>query len=496
MTNFQKINKALIIIFVLGFFSKTVFSQDNTMFWMKHLPQKTNLNPAKQPNCKLFIDIPVLPNFSINANHSGFTFNDAIMNHPTAPDSFMIDLNTIEKSLKERNGLFLETNFSILNLGLSFREKMYITFGINYKISETFEYPKALMEVSHGNYRDNGTPLAFHFNQNFTAYREIYLGFSKEMYNGFTLGARLKYLSGYANISTKSMRFDWYTSTKEEDMYDWIFQSDFDIRTSSPVDWDFSRDTANRIDGISYDTTYIDNIDKNYKSLIFPKNHGLAIDIGAEYNINDKFLFSASVVDLGFISWKTNPKIMKQQTTFVYDGYDLTKYLNSLDDSKKDNSKLGDSILNDIIDTLLTVYDPTIDKTKYTTGLNTKIYLGANISVKEWLDFGLLYRGAIVNKKLYSSYTASANLNFFKGWAYSVSYSVMDGLANNVGMGLAYKVGPFQMYLITDNIAAPFWSVNQSDFSDKWIRNTRRANVSFGMNFMLCGKNKDRGLLE
>ncbi len=495
MTKIYKFNKAILTLIVLGLFSSTVFSQDNTMFWMKHLPQSMNTNPAKQ-SCKLFITLPVLPNFSFNANHKGFSFNDAIMNHPTAPDSFMIDLNTIEKALKEKNAIFLETNFSIFNLGLALRNNLYLTFGINYKISEQFQYPKALLEVSHGNYRENGTPLAFNFTQNFTVYRETYLGLSKKLYNGFTLGARIKYLTGHANLSTKSMKFDWYTSTKEEDTYDWIFESDFDIRTSTPVDWNFKRDSANKINGVSYDTTYVDNIGKNYKDLIFTKNHGLALDVGAEYNINDRFLFSASVIDLGFISWKANPKIMTQKGSFRYNGYDLTKYINSLSDAKNNNSSLQDSVVNDILDTLLTFYDPTIKNSKYTTGLNTKIYLGANISVKEWLDFGLLYRGAIVNKKLYSSYTASANLNFFKAWSYSASYSIMDGFQHNIGMGIAYKVGPFQMYLVTDNIAVPFWAINQSSFSDKWIRNTKRANLSFGINFMLCGKNRDRGLLE
>ena len=54
-----------------------LFSQSNTIYWMKHLPQQMNENPAKIPECKLFIDIPILPNFSVNAFHSGFTLNDA-----------------------------------------------------------------------------------------------------------------------------------------------------------------------------------------------------------------------------------------------------------------------------------------------------------------------------------------------------------------------------------------------------------------------------------
>lgn len=100
------------------------------------------------------------------------------------------------------------------------------------------------------------------------------------------------------------------------------------------------------------------------------------------------------------------------------------------------------------------------------------------------------------NKSLLSSYTFSANTNFFKAWSYSVSYSIMNASANNIGMGLSYKIGPWQMYLITDNIAAPFWAVNESSFSDEWLKNTKTVNFSFGLNFLICGNTHDIGLME
>ena len=46
-----------------------------------------NENPAKKLDCKLFIDLPVIPNFSFNAFHSGFTINDAIPRCPTCKQS-------------------------------------------------------------------------------------------------------------------------------------------------------------------------------------------------------------------------------------------------------------------------------------------------------------------------------------------------------------------------------------------------------------------------
>ncbi|MCF6184922.1 MAG: DUF5723 family protein [Bacteroidales bacterium] len=483
------------IILISTLFFSSAFSQRLTSYWMQHLPQGTYLNPAKQTGCKVFIDIPVLPNFDINVTHSGFTINDAIKPRPYTQNSFMIDLDGIEKALKTGNNINFETEFSLLNIGITLRNDMYVSFGMNYKFSEYFEYPKALIELRRGNYRLNETPLAFDFKQNLDLHREIYIGVSKNFNNTLYLGAKLKYLSGYANIKTSTMNLEWYTDIKTEAMYDWTFNSDFDIKAASIIPWNFT-DSLGQINGINIDTTLLNNPASDLSSFIFPKNTGLGVDLGIEYNLNNQLTLSASLIDFGFIKWKTSPKIMTQKATFKFSGLDIAKYIGNLNDTTGANTTLGEKIKNDMIDTLLNVFNPNIEETSYTTALNSKLYLGANLKITDWLSAGLLYRGLFFNKSLISSYTFSANTNFFKAWSYSVSYSIMNASANNIGMGLSYKVGPFQMYLITDNIAAPFWAVNESTFSDNMLKNTKTVNFSFGLNFLICGHKYDIGLME
>ncbi len=483
------ITGVLILVYSFG------FSQRVTSYWMQHLPQSTYLNPAKQPGCKFFLDIPVLPNFDLNFNHSGFNINDAIKQHPYQPDSFMIDLDGIEAALKNGNDINLDAEISIINFGLALQNGININFGMNYKVSEYFEYPKALIELRRGNYRENGTPLAFNFKENFDLHREIYVGASKKINNTFYVGARIKYLSGLFNLKADKLNVDWYTSTKEEDMWDWTFNSDFDIKAASILPWNFT-DSAGQITGIEYDTTLISEPGKNISALLFPKNSGLGIDLGIEYNINDRLILSGSVVDFGYIKWKTSPAIMTQQASFKFSGLDIAKYIGNLDTLQSANASLGERIKNDMVDTLLSVFNPIVETNSYKTMLNTKFFVGADLKITDWLDAGFLYRGMLFNKNLLSSYTFSANTNFFKTWSYSVSYSIMNASANNIGMGLSYKVGPWQMYLITDNIAAPFWAVNESSFSDEWLKNTKTVNFSFGLNFLICGNSYDIGLME
>lgn len=495
------------VIFTL-LVSSSLFSQQNTMYWMKHLPQSVNTNPAKQPTCKFYLDIYVLPNFSFNVAHTGFTFDDIIMDHPnpTPTDSFMFDLKTLSDALGEsRNGIDFETEFSLINIGFALRNKMYFTAGINYKINENFQYPRALLDVTNGNYRENGNALSFDFRQSFTSYREAYIGISKNYYNKLIIGGRLKFLNGWLNLDAKKMKLDWYTSILPDDIYDYNFKSDVEVNLSTPVAWEFEYDTLNNINGIEFiDQTFEPEIDENdimgsIKSVrkeikkVFPHNFGMAIDLGAEYNVNKNIKLSASVIDFGFIRWKTNTANLTQKGNYPFNGIDIGKYI---ENSNTTEDSVKNSLSEDYINELLKTFNPTVSREKYTTSLNTKIFLGGNYSVKKWLDFGLLYRAAIINRSLYSSGTASVNLNFLRGWSYTVSYTLIDRLANNIGMGLAYKIGPFQMYLITDNIAPMYWAAFDTPMADKWIRNTKRVNLAFGMNFTLCKNKHDRGLLE
>lgn len=480
----------LLLLNVIHFNGK---AQNNTMFWMKNLPQSTYFNPAKQPACKLFLDLPLLPNFSVNASHSGFTLNDAINPYPTVTDSFIIDLNGIENALNEKNQINSGFEISILNLGFVIRNDLYASFGINYKAEENFQYPKDLIELRRFNYREDETPISFNFKQNLNVYREIYIGLSKDFNNGLKIGGRLKLLSGYANISTNQLKIDWYTETDPDSMYDWTFVSDFDIKISEPVNYTIQYDSAGIIESVEFEK-YI--IKDHISEIIFPGNPGFAIDFGVEYNLYDRLIFSASVIDFGFIKWNSNPSILTQKTTFKFSGLDFANYVGSLEEAQTEQSTIFSDIAFAMLDTLKTVFNPQIESVSYRTNLNTKIFLGTNFIITDYLDLGFLYRAFITNKSLNSGYSFSANTNFLKAWSYSLSYSIMNGKANNIGMGLAYKTGPWQMYLVSDNLSVPFWLVNESDFSDNWLKNTKAFNFAFGLNYLICNKNVDIGLLE
>lgn len=48
---------------------------------------------------------------------------------------------------------------------------------------------------------------------------------------------------------------------------------------------------------------------------------GVALDLGAEYKINDDWRVSAAVMDLGFINWSNNMKAVNAKNQFVFNGF-------------------------------------------------------------------------------------------------------------------------------------------------------------------------------
>ncbi len=471
-------------IFLIFFLNNASFAQDNILYGMKNIPQSNINNPARQPSCNTFIGIPGLSNLYIDAANTGFTFGDLVKIDSNQLDSFTWDLANIESVMKDKNFLSIQNNITVLEFGFSLKNDFYFTFSIANRTTENLKYPKSLLELRKGNYRADGSPIQIHLGQNLSNYNEFAIGLSKKIFTNLTFGWKLKYLSGQANIQTKKMQIDWTTDVSPESNYAWTFDTDFDVRASSPQEWIIEYDSVGNIDKFAINKEF-----EYSNSLIFSKNIGFALDVGFEYKPLPFLNLSASILDFGFIKWRQNPLKLKQKGQFIFDGIDIADYIGS-------NSDEDNNLTDELIDSLMNFVNPTIDKSSYSTMLNTKIFLGAYANVAKWLDFGLLYRGYFYNKNLHSALTLSANANFLEGWAISFSYSMMHNSYNNIGLGLAFKTGPVQFYLLTDNITAAFWAVNESDLSDKMFRKTKLFSAHLGINILFCKNKTDRGLID
>ena len=175
------------------------------------------------------------------------------------------------------------------------------------------------------------------------------------------------------------------------------------------------------------------------------KNPGFAIDIGFNYVPIEKLNVSASIVDLGFIRWKNYVYNFHQDLKYDFEGLEFT-----LEDDWSPGDELLDSLENDL--------KVMVAQEKFTTILKGRVYLGVAYDLTEKVRFGGLFRSRIQDYKFYNQFTVSANVQPISMFSASLSYSYYSNSYMNLGLGLSLRLGPFNMYFITDQIpSAYFW---------------------------------------
>ena len=466
-----KIFSALILLmFCLSIVSK---AQNGTLYNMRNIPQSLQLNPAFQHSCKSFVEIPVLSALSFNLSIP-FAYNDVIQRD--AEGNIVYDIDAFEDNLKDVN--YIETNqrFNALAFGFKGKNGTYFSFNISACFDTYLSFPKELLAFRKGNWDfETNKPISRTFNGLGVAtnvYQEVGFAMSKKIDQQLTVGARLKYINGSANFTTESSNI---TFIADEITHNLNFEgSNMTFRTNAPIET-FDTDDDGKPDSLAYvEGDYLENFLTN-------KCYGMGIDLGATYMLNPKVLFSASVIDLGFISWKSDyAKEYSGNTDFVYKGLDFSGFGAEDFDIEDVSTKL--------IDSLLGSFDYNEAQGNYTTPLRTRIFLGANYLLNKNLNVGILTQSILYDKKFHHGLTLSANANFWKGWAASISYSMMNKTYNNLGFGISFKGGPIQIYLISDKMPIKFVKETSTNFLIPY--STQNFNFRFGINLLFGCKDK------
>ena len=196
-------------------------------------------------------------------------------------------------------------------------------------------------------------------------------------------------------------------------------------------------------------------------------NMGFSADFGAVYSYNDKWEFSTSIIDLGVINWnKDVTSYVSSGKTFEFNGIDVLDYID-------DNNLDTDSLIQEIKDSISDVFEFEEVYDDYNTALTPKWYIGAKY---KYTDNHWFY--------------ATGNLQFFKngirpaislGYEFrledklslTANYSIMSGSFANIGIGVQVRGGPFQFYIMSDNVLA---SLD--------ILNYQTIHYRFGINFL------------
>jgi hypothetical protein len=411
---------------------------------MNTVPQSIDGNPAATLPYKFYIGFPALNSFYIGFQNP-FAYNDIIKRR--SDDSLYVDQKSFIDALSSnRNLMFFENRIDIFNFGFRIK-KNFFTFSNSVRTAMYFSYPKDMMSLLvNGNTQFLDADKTIDLSSlriNGTVWSEIALGYQRHLTSRINIGARLKFLHGFANINNPKTDISLYT---DPNTYAWTIASNAEVNMASVVD------SSGKV--VSSNLT---------------KNRGYSIDLGGTYRFSDKFAVGLSLLDFGFISWKTNTQKYTTSMTngdWTFKGLDLGRLFF--------DGKINTDIMKEIGDTIKNQFQFNDSiKENYSTWIYPKICANVYYKLGENNKFGFYSRNDIANGTIFPSFTLSYNRKFGRVLELGVSYSMIHKNWANLGAGLALKLGPVQWYITSENILSYFNATT-----------AKNAYFHFGFNFV------------
>lgn len=439
------LNSILLAVFMA--ISSTMSAQELTLHNMEFLGQRHSLNPALNPITRFYFTM-----YDVGFGFSNsFAVND-LRRFDQNSDSFVWSTSKFLESMRRNNATKLDQllNFSF---GVRVTPKLFVHAAVAEKFQFRMNYPYDLFAfLIQGNLHEDNVGKSMNiggFRVNSTAYLDFSAGAAYQLNCNLSVGARVKYLKGIANVYTKQAKL---SITTNPEYYQVTFDNDLDFRTTLPFN------------------------DSNFSpsSLFTSKNNGVGMDLGATYLMLDKkLLLTASVIDIGYLNWVDGGKRYynkSQNKTFTFNGFDGNTLSGNSDMFKK------------LVDTIKTTFDLAEENSpKYRTNLIPKIYLSGSYELFRGNRVGAMMYGEIANKRFSTAWSVNGQVRLGRILNMQGNISLINRQISNIGLGFAANLGPVQWWILTNNAAFLFF--NPLD--------TRTVHLRTGINFVFAyGKDK------
>ena len=450
----------------------STFAQSELILpFMGNIFQNTYLNPAAQTEHAVSIGLPVLSSLQFQVISNGFVPRSFMS---VAGNTLNVSPNNLESQLRNRNLLYANANVDLLHVKVRYLN-WDIWYGMRQNQQVSLFYPKSLVSLAiNGNdqYSDipmDLTPLGF----NGTMYREHTLGASTKR-GKWVFGGRVSLLHGLTNAYLKPENLN---LTVTDDMYSMTADADAVLKTSG-----FPGDSLSTMDLTQFGNfgelslNSFSDFTSFMRSSYFSRfrNPGFALSGGASYEYNSNFTFSFAFSDLGFISWSDSTKFYNIKGESDFKGVD------ALGEMLSGGEFSADSLVHDFVSNFETEEDA---EGGYTTWLHTKFYLSATYQLAYRTHLNASLYG-VVNRRLYPAFTLGISQGVGRILSVSLSASMSQRTISNIGFGFLVKPGPFQLYVVADNIYSPL--VDPLTFTN--------MNVRAGINIVLGWVKKPQGL--
>lgn len=439
--------KKIIAILFFVVIATTAYSQDNGLVYNSMLlPQVNTVNPALMNSSNWYL---TLPSIAVGLENP-FSYNSVFKR--VNDTTLFVDGDELLSSIEKYDKINVNVETGLLGFGLN-KEKYFVTFSSKFKVTAQSVLPYDLFNfVLNGNenYQNQTATLADGDILNAMSYAEYAVGFGyRFLDNKLTVGARVKFLQGFYNLTTENTNISIYSDADQI-----LATADYRIRTSG------------------------NDITKNE---FFSKNSGFAFDLGVDYKITDKIQVSASVSDIGSIKWNDNIKEFRPENTnqVSFDG--LTW------EDMWSNNEFSSNFFSSVTDSLVEMFDYVEDDSisAYTTKLPMMLSVGGTWQFHKMFKLGLLYQGKF--NELQYLYNANLSVNFSpsKWFELMVCNSAINNDWFNPGFGATVSLfDTFQIYFLVDY------------FSDFYLADSRSVSGRIGVNLNFGKREKKNKVVE
>ena len=440
----------------------------NSAYFTEDYKFRHMLNPAFG-NEQNYVSIPALGNISVNT-HGNFGYRDVIMSNPMYPSlsdkkmtTFLNPYISAEDALSGfstgNNRITGDVSLTILSAGFK-AFGGYNTIEINSRTTTGVSLPYELFEFAKntGNHSyDIGD-----INAHAQSFAEIAFGHSRQINDKLRLGAKLKVLVGLgrADVKMRNMKAD----LTAEDKWTITGEATADVSMKG-----FSYVSEEKKYNIEGSGTYerVNDVDLDGVGV---GGFGMAIDLGGVYEINEDWTVSASVLDLGFISWTNDMLAENRSKSFVFNGFhdvSVTSDRGEEIDTKVD--RYGDQLAD-----FANLTDMG-DKGGRSTGIGATINVGAEYTLPVYrkVTFGALCTSRINGAYSWTEGRLSANyapLNWLDG---GVSFAV-NSFTTSMGWVLNLHPKGYNFFIGMDHILGKT--------SKEMIPLSSNASLTVGMN--------------
>jgi len=300
-------------------------AQDKHLLYNQtHNPQSLMLNPgAAYQATEFHIGVPALSNLYASVGNSVLNVDD-LFNANDFNSNVAVSLEQISST----DFLAFNQKLDLINFGFSHNNRYY-SAGVYQESDGVFNFPKDLMELAY--FGNAGQDRSYDIGEiNFRANLQtvFHIGVNQQMSDELHLGVRGKLYTSSVNIRSVKNTGQFNTGPGEDGIL--LDQSISNLN-------------------LKFDRTGLEG-ESNLSpgNILLGSNYGLGLDFGLSYFFSERWEFTASVLDFGFIHFSKNTRRDAYQGFFEYDGLpvefpqfsegdDLITYYQNLGDEIEQN---------------------------------------------------------------------------------------------------------------------------------------------------------------